>query len=445
MSRPALTTVTHQLLAALSRLPSAAPTRQLYIAYSGGADSTALLLAAHAERAGIAGSLRVFHFDHRLHPASAAWAAHCRAQCAALDLPCDVDVAEASPPAGASIEAWARDQRYAAAARRLATGDLLLTAHHEDDLAETLLLAALRGSGAHGLAGIAPQRALGAGTLLRPLLDLPRATLRALVDEAGVSCLADPANLDLRHDRSFLRSEVLPLLARRWPAAGANLARAARLQQSTVRWLDSEADALLAAAGASASTLPLHGLAALDDARAVVLLRRWLRRASGYAPDAALLARVQRELVSSRHDATPLIAWRGGELRRHRRTLYWLAAPARPLTMSHRWQPHTPLRLPGGELRARAVIGEGLAATLAADGLLVRPRAGGERLKPRGRAHTLPVKQLLQEAGVPPWQRAQLPLIWQADRLVAVADLAVAAECAAAPGAAGLVFDYARD
>ncbi|HMM78101.1 MAG TPA: tRNA lysidine(34) synthetase TilS [Gammaproteobacteria bacterium] len=424
--------------------PSSPAAGRVIVAYSGGVDSTALLLGVAALREGRALDCRAFHFDHRLHPASAAWAAHCRARCAALALPLLLEVAPGAPPAGASIEAWAREQRYAAAARLLAPGDWLLTAHHRDDLAETLLLAALRGSGPHGLAAIAPSRPLGAGLLLRPLLDLPHATLAAAVAEAGVDCLHDPANVDPRHDRSYLRHSVMPLLAARFPAAVAGLARAAALQRATVQLLDAEADAALVALGASATILPLDSLAAFDDARARLVLRRWLKRASGHAPDARVLAHVLRELVRSRHDATPLIAWRSGELRRHRQRLYWLATPALPFTTALVWAPAAPLALPGGVLRARRTRGSGMRASLAAAPLSVRPRRGGERLKPLGRRHGISVKRLLQDAGMPPWQRAQLPLIWAGERLVAVADLALAAEAAASAEEDGIVFEYER-
>jgi tRNA(Ile)-lysidine synthase len=436
---------TEAIAAALEDLLSSAPgPRRVIVAYSGGTDSTALLLGVAVLRGRHGFDCHAFHFDHRLHPNSADWVEHCSARCAALAMPLLLDAAPGPPPAGASIEAWAREQRYAAAARLLGAGDWLLTAHHREDLAETLLLAALRGSGPHGLAAIAPRRTLGSGLLLRPLLGLPRATLAAAVAEAGVACLQDPANADPRHDRSWLRQTVMPLLATRFPAADAGLARAATLQRTSVILLDAEADTALAGLGATATILPLASFRTFDAARASLVLRRWLLHASGHTPDAGVLAHTLRELVHSRRDATPLIAWRGGELRRHRDRLYWLASPALPFVTVVDWSPQRPLTLPGGVLRARRVMGAGLRASLADRTLTVRPRCGGECLKPVGRRHGVSVKQLLQEAGVPPWQRAQLPLIWIGEHLVAVADLALAADAAARPDEAGLVFEYER-
>jgi len=420
---------------------------RVLVAFSGGADSTALLAAvARATRTWLFRPVSAFHFDHRLHPGSPAWAAHCRDVCARLGIPILTAFAVESPPPGASIEAWARDARYGAFARELCAGDVLLTAHHRDDLAETLLLMAMRGSGPHGLAAIAPSRPLGAGILLRPLLDIPREQLRARLALEGLPWLQDPANADARYDRNFIRQEVLPLLARRWPAAAGNLARAAALQRTAAAVLDEYADDMLGSACERRETLDIARLAGLAPARQLLILRRWLRLAGGGSPDADTLSHVLREVVSSRQDATPIVAWRGGEIRRHAGKLYWLPAPPpAPLAGIREWSPASLLELPGGVLSATAVVGEGLRASALAGRLLrVRARRGGERIRPRHRVHGMPVKHLLQGLGVPTWERGLLPLVFLEERLVAVADLAVDDDFAAGVGEAGLRLVWRR-
>jgi tRNA(Ile)-lysidine synthase len=420
---------------------------RLIVAYSGGADSTALLAAlVDATGVWLRRPVAAFHFDHRLHSASHEWVTHCHGVCARLGVPLLTAVADRPPSSGASIEAWARDARYAAFARELRAGDMLLTAHHRDDLAETLLLMAMRGSGPHGLAAIAPARPLGRGLLLRPLLGISRDSLRARLARTALPWLQDPANADPRYDRNFIRQEVLPLLARRWPAADASLARVASLQRIVAAVVDDYADGALGPAATDGHTLEIERLAGLEPARQQLILRRWLRRVGGSAPDADTLAHALRDVAYSRQDANPVITWRGGEIRRHAGRLYWLPMPPpAPLAGSRAWSPATALELPGGVLSAVPVVGEGLrAAALAGRPLRVRARQGGERIRPGDRAHTTPVKHLLQALGVPPWERGLLPLVYLGERLVAVADLVVDGGFAARAGEAGLRLAWRR-
>lgn len=420
-------------------------TGRVVVGFSGGGDSTALL-AALATAAGrwLRLPVRAFHFDHGLHPDSREWVAHCRRICAGLGIPLAVAAADGVPPSGASIEAWAREQRYAALAREAAAGDVLLTAHHQDDLAETLLLMMLRGSGPHGLAGIAPRRPLGAGELRRPLLDLPRATLEAFLAGTGLPWLVDPANADPRYDRSFVRHSLLPSLRERWPAATANLARVAAHQRVAVEVLDEYADAAFDEPAREEDRLRIAPLLALPPARRALVLRRWLHRCAGAAPDAATLARILREVVGARPGAMPRMRVCGGELRRHAGCLYWLRrCPPSPLSGPVAWLPHAELVLPGGTLTAVAASGRGLrASSIAGLTLTVRARRGGECLRPAGTPCRRPVKHLLQEAQVPPWLRPLLPFVYAGETLVAVGGLAIASEFAAAPGEAGFAIEW---
>ncbi len=195
----------------------------LVVALSGGADSAGLLSAAAALGASFRGlPLRAVHVDHGLQAAAVAFREACAAACARSNVPLTVISAAVRLPPGASIEAAARDARYEALQAELRPGECLLTAHHREDQAETLLLQALRGAGLKGLSAMPICRPLGAGWHLRPVLDVPQAEL------AGAAGVADPMNQDMRFDRSYLRGEVWPLIETRWPGAARALARAAR-------------------------------------------------------------------------------------------------------------------------------------------------------------------------------------------------------------------------
>lgn len=416
-------------------------TRRWVVAYSGGVDSHVLLhLLATA---GLDRTLAAVYVDHGLHPASGRWGDHCAAVCKALGVAFQRLRADARPGPRESREDAARRARYGALGSWLQAGDALLTAHHRDDQAETLLLQLLRGAGPHGLAAMPAVADLDGIPLLRPLLDTDRAAILAYARHHGLAWVEDGSNADIGLDRNYLRHEVLPLLRRRWPALGRSLGRSARLCAEAARLLDRQADADLAAAACERpDALAAAVLAALDEARLRNALRRWLRWLELPAPGAAHLERVRTEVLAAGADRNPRLAWPGAELRRYRDRLYALAPPpahdpGRVLPWS---DPGRPLDLPGGgRLELCPATGAGLrAAALAGRALTVRFRRGGERFRPAGRRHGQELKKLLQEAGVPPWERSRLPLLYVDDDLAVVGELWVAATLAAAAGEAGL-------
>ncbi|QOJ31321.1 MAG: tRNA lysidine(34) synthetase TilS [Gammaproteobacteria bacterium] len=425
--------VTDAIRAALAALP---PGGGLCVALSGGLDSSVLLHALAGLRP--ATGLRAVYVDHGLHADAGRWGERCAALCAALDVPfsrCAVKVV----PGGEGIEAAAREARYRALLAGLHPGETLLTAHHLDDQAETLLLNLMRGSGPAGLAGITGAGWRGEARLLRPLLALPRAALRDYAHAAGLEWIEDPANTDARLDRNFLRMQVLPLLAGRWPAAASALGRSARLCAEAAQLLDelAAADARRVSRG---GRVRIALLAQLTGPRQRNLLRHLCRRETGSTPPQRRLNAGLAQLLEAGSDRQPLLAWSGGELRRYRGSLYI--------------QPPLPAAMPAGELPVRAgasldcggagrislvrARSGGLAARRLGTVLTVRQRRGGERLRPAGEGHRRELKKLLQERGVVPWMRDRIPLLYAGEELVAVAGLWIAHEFVAAAGERGL-------
>lgn len=411
------------------------------VALSGGLDSTVLLHAlAGLRRCTLQGPLRAIHVNHQLHPAAGEWAVRCGALCRRIGVPLEIRLVEVDLRSGEGPEAAARRARYAAFRQCIGPGEQLLTAHHMDDQAETILLNLLRGSGVSGLAGIPEAMPLGAGLVRRPLLGLPRARL---LEYARVHCLdwvEDPANRDERMDRNYLRSIVLPALRRRWPAAAPVLARSARLCGEAAGLLVelAQRDAYRVV---KRGRIELPALRRLSAARQRNLLRQLCRRELGSAPGEARLRTGLSQLLDAGSDRAPALVWPGGEIRRYRDRLYLLPpdwdvdrpAPAEPV------RPGRVLELgPGhGRLRLTRVHTGGIAAELAVAGLTVRFRVGGEKIRPLGAAHHRKLKTLLQEHGVVPWMRGRLPLLYAGERLAAIADIWVAAECAAPVGQSG--------
>ncbi|NCA69971.1 MAG: tRNA lysidine(34) synthetase TilS [Sphingobacteriia bacterium] len=409
------------------------PFADCWIAFSGGLDSTALLHAALAQRESLPGRLRAVHVDHGLQAGSSDWAAHCLAVCAALDVPLVVRRLDLRLGRGESLEAVARESRYRAMLSLLDAGDLLLTAHHREDQAETLLLALLRGSGVSGLAAMPTVSARGGGRLVRPFLELPRAVLEEYVSGLGGAWVEDPSNQAWHLDRNYLRHAVMPMLRARWPAADATLARSAGHCAEADAIIEEVADGLLAeCAGARPGTLGIGRLLGLSRPRRKAVLRLWLRRQGRGAPDARQLERILDEVLTARADADPLVAWTGCEVRRHRDDLFALSPlPPAPAGLTIRWSPvqgDPVLRLPqglgrlcwpaarrGGEPRPSLIeVGFG-------------PIAQVCRSHPRRPRRSL--KRLFQEAGIPVWLRPYVPLLLVDGQLLAVAGV-----CACASG-----------
>ncbi|UVK81996.1 tRNA lysidine(34) synthetase TilS [Pseudomonas sichuanensis] len=392
-----------------------------YIAFSGGLDSTVLLhLLADYARNHPAPPLRAVHVHHGLQAAADAWPAHCKTVCDALGI--ELDVIHVQVGQGASLEQAARDARYAAFEKLLAPGAVLFTGQHRDDQAETLLFRLLRGAGLRGLSAMPEERPLGQGGLVRPMLKLSREQLQAYARSKGLVWVDDPTNTDTTFARNYLRSEVLPLLRQRWPQAEASLARSAEHLGEALGLLDELATDDLATACGNAplpwfglDSLDLATLAALSPARQRNALQYWLGRRTRL-PDSRHWAG-WNDLRDAAADARPVWRLTDGELQRSHGRIWWLSGEwQRAPSGEPAWQdPTQPLALPGnGQVR--------LAAQSVATGLRIAYRRGGEVLDLPGRGRR-DLKRLLNELQIPHFVRPRLPLLYQGEQLLAVANL----------------------
>ena len=295
--------------------------RRAVVALSGGLDSTVLLHAL--ARLQLPATLAAIHVDHGLHTDSADWAAHCARLAASLEIQYSsirVDVAQGD---GRSLEAVAREARYQAFADSLQTGDVLLTAHHGDDQLETVLLRLLRGTGVRGLTAIHAFASLNSAFIARPLLEFARSELQVKAMEWQLKWLEDPSNLDLRFDRNFLHSQILPQMIERWPAAHRVSTRLAR-QMSEAETLLGDLASLDLAAVHEPGCIPVAVLTSLSDARLHNVLRHAIRTLELPVPSAAQLGEI-RQALAAREDAEVLVSWSGAEARIYRDHLYLMA------------------------------------------------------------------------------------------------------------------------
>jgi tRNA(Ile)-lysidine synthase len=424
------------------------PTPPAYwVAYSGGLDSHVLLHALASLRGRLDAGIGAVHVNHGLQADAECWEIHCRRICEGLGVRYASLQVAAAAAAGESPEAAARAARYAALADWLPARHCLLTAQHQDDQAETLLLQLLRGSGVHGLAAMPAMALLGAGQHQRPLLAFTRAELQHYAVSRRLDWIEDPSNTDTGFDRNYLRQLIMPLLRARWPAVAASLSRSALHCAEAAELVGQLGDEdCRNAAGRQHGSLSLAGVCALPQARQRNVLRHWIRQATGAVPSTAVLARIVNDVLTSRRDSGPCVRWGGHEVRRYRDELYLLQQSVVPVPGQRLdWSMTGPLPVPGGTLRVTPVTGSGIrAAALAAGGVQVAWRQGGERCQPAGRDHRHALKKLFQEQGIPPWERERVPLIYIGGTLAAVAGLWVCEPFQAGPDEPGLRVDWER-
>jgi len=418
----------------------AAKPKRYVIAFSGGLDSTVLAhalanLKHHDDYSGI--PVLAVHIDHGLQAESADWGLRCRDAAAEFEIDFRSLVVNVQMESGKGPEASARDARYSALHAEIGKGDWLLSAHHREDQAETLLLNLIRGRGPAGVAGIGSLRRFGPGWLVRPLLNVDRADLQQYALDESLLWVDDPSNSNRRFDRNFLRHEVLPGLKSRWPDIAARLQRSAGHAGEASQLLVELAEIDVQALGGDTARLPIDALSALSAGRQRNVIRYAIRDRGFPTPTALQLERIMKEVIRARVDAQPLVNWPGVSVRRYRNGLYLL-----PQNLADRVECRelegTELELGSGLGVLRFESGDdlGLSKALLDGGLTIKPRVGGERFSPYGQTHTRELKKLLQEEGVVPWMRDRLPLVYSGDRLLAVGDLWLAADAVTKPGIA---------
>jgi tRNA(Ile)-lysidine synthase len=398
--------------------------RGLMVALSGGADSAALLAGLHAEKFRQL-PLRAVHVDHGLQAEATAFRAACETLCERLEVPLKIIAVHVEVAAGVSIEAAAREARYAALAAEVGELECLLTAHHREDQAETVLLQALRGAGIKGMSAMPGCRVFGQGWHVRPLLDMPQDELLKLGGQGPESAAADPMNSDLRFDRSFLRRELWPLVTGRWPGAGTALSRTARHMAQAQALLDLSAQTDLARLR-DGEALSITGLRCLSAANRSNAVRLWLSQAGAELPSTARLEEALRQVLSADEDHVPAIVWSGHALRRYRQRLFLTAAQPPHLQGPRPWSMRPSAALPLGESLGTLVMTPqlgGLDPRRLPEALAVRRREGGESLRPAPLAKTQTVQHLCQALGVLPWMRDALPFVFAGNELMAVGDL----------------------
>ena len=409
-----MTTGKDQILLAVRKeiLPHLGEDVLVHIGLSGGLDSVVLLHALVQLRSEVDFRLSAIHVHHGLSPHADDWAIFCQKLCAELGVPCQVIRCSLPQSAGKGIEQIAREARYAAF--NAVPGDILCLAHHQNDRAETLLLNLFRGAGSLGLAGLPPQRQVGARLLLRPLINLPRQTLQDWAQAWQIAWIEDESNQLLHYRRNYLRHYVIPQVAQAFPGVIAVLARTSAQMAEQTLLLDRLAGLDAMSARHPSGRLSVRRLQTLPEPAVRNVLRFALNEAGIRIPAARRLSTLVAQVMRARQDAEILVSMGAVAVHVWRDRL-WLD-----------WGMQFPVPRDYSASANRVDWPDGrLTICTQTDDIgrfCVRALGHGQQFQPMGRCRE-GLGELLRTQGVPPWVRPRLPGLWSGNTLVWVPGL----------------------
>lgn len=407
----------------------------LVVGLSGGVDSVVLLDVLAILSKEMSFKLSAVHVNHGISSNAAYWS-HFNCQlCYAYGIAVSVFYLKLEKESGVSLEAAAREKRYQIFNRLHA--DCLILAQHQDDQAETVLLQLLRGAGVKGLSAMPVMRKQTAKTapaILRPLLGFSRSAIENYARQHQLNWIHDESNDSMTFDRNFLRHEILPVLSQRYPNYAKTLQRTSQHMAEASQLLDelAETDAKHCVISGN---LSIAALCELSHSRARNLLRFFLRQHEVKLPSTVKLNEILNQLRFARKDAQLRLVFGDTEIRSYRDLVYIF--PRQKLSQNHlqdlqfRWRGESCLVLKelGGLLRFEHAEGRGISAEKLNEApVSIKMRVGGEHYSPNCKRPRRSLKNLMQEAAIPPWERFTVPLLFCGERLVWVPGIGIECE-----------------
>ena len=424
---------------------------RIAVAFSGGLDSS-VLLHSFVSIPELKERVFAIHVNHGLSRNSKSWIKHCEKFCSVLGvnfIPLTIELENSK-----TNENILRQARYEAFFSCLEKGDVLCTAHHQDDHIETILFRILRGTGIKGLAGIEKYSQIEGIDLIRPLISYSKKDLLDYANQFEVNWIEDESNEDLSISRNFIRKKVIPNLKNdNWPEYKNSISYLSSKAKEANEILDEIAFLdLKRCASESLDRLSILKIKELSHARAMNVLFTWLGINTHLGVSNKITDQVYKSIVLASENSNPVVTFgKRGEsgsfqIRRFNNFLRHL-----PLTETEtlsnkkvwKWNTNNPLELPTGTLSMQLSLGKGISTQLTEPGISIKGRIGGERCKPEGRSKSQKLKKLFQEYRVPPWVRDRIPLVYVGDQLAAVSDLWVCEEFVAKKDERGIVLSWA--
>lgn len=379
---------------------------------SGGIDSMALLHQLYISKSQLSAPVRVIYMHHGWHFQATEWGK--LIEKVARNYGFFYQMIPLQLSQGRNAEALAREARYEAFATHLAQHGVLLTAHHQNDQAETFLLNLLRGSGLEGLSAMPARRRFAQGEHWRPLLQISRVDLERYVREQGLESVHDDSNDDIRYRRNWLRHEILPLLCHCYPQAVASIAQSAQHLSAALNFQESAIDERLNQDICAALSLTLLEDKPLEQQ--AIFLRRWLSRQYVALPPRAQLQEFLRQISSEVDYAS--IAYADVVLFYYDGKIDYFSnqeiAPAPPFALETYWE---------GVGQLLVEKGAGLLLGRKCRWSCYPP---GQAFRPVGKKYSKPLKEWLRLARIAPPLRRRLPLLWVDEQLAWVGGIGAA-------------------
>jgi tRNA(Ile)-lysidine synthase len=280
--------------------------KKIYIAYSGGADSTALLYLFSDLRHSYSIHLEAIHVDHNLSPDNNAWESHCKNICNKLDIILHTKSVHIEVD-GDGLESAARKARYKVFSDILKEGEQLLLGHHANDVTETILIRMFRGTGIDGLEGPALTRPVGKGVLIRPLLDLTKIELLEYLKNNEISFIEDSSNFESNQDRNFIRNDIIPLIEERWKNISSRIQATSEIirgrNKSYSYLLDKNFNHLIK------NKIPVKDLKKVDSEILIDILRTSIREQNICLPSKKITKEIIKTFILSRPGPRSEVSW----------------------------------------------------------------------------------------------------------------------------------------
>lgn len=416
MSNRPVAFTAERLLQTLQSLPAV---NSYLVGFSGGADSTALLYALHEIHEHLDKPVSAVHVNHGIHADADLWQAHCESFCQQHNIKLSCLKVELKG-AGKGLEAEARELRYAAITGMLETDSCLLTAHHADDQAETLLLNLMRGSGVDGLSAMPDSRSLGLAVLQRPLLGFQNRSLKEYLLDNNIEWIDDPSNLHLNHDRNFIRHQIIPLLEQRWPEVSKRLLLTGKAMSDTRKLLEQLADSFLEENLLQPFVLQIPNVADNRPELFKLVIRRWLNQAGVSSIPVYQLESFCQQVLAADSDHKVNLTWDGAIFRLYKQQLWLQPSGETAVCPATEWQHQSKAINLGPDVGLLSL--EGNPHSHPGKDFSINARNGLEAgVIEQGGQHKR-LKNLFQEADIPPWLRDSIPICTLNGKLVAMGD-----------------------